>query len=104
MQFYPKLGIDNSRRVRELAHQIQYDLTAAVKKRMEQYMPGVAPTWLAGTLDRDRVVSKAAKDGLTSILDTDDKVQKFWKTLQPQILEYARSALDETPQSLCGDR
>lgn len=104
MQFYPKLGIDNSRRVRELAHQIQYDLTAAVKKRMEQYMPGVAPTWLAGTLDRDRVVSKAAKDGLTSILDTDDKVQKFWKTLQPQILEYARSALDETPQSLCDDR
>lgn len=104
VQFYPKLSIDNSRRVRELAHQIQYDITATVKKRMEKHMPIIIPSWLAGTLDRERVVLKAATDGLNLILYTDDKVQKCWKIFQPQILEYARSALDETPQSLCDDR
>jgi E3 ubiquitin-protein ligase listerin len=102
--FYPKLAIDNSRRVRELAHQVQHDITASIKKRMEKYMPVITPSWLAGTLDRERAVLKAANDGLTFILNTDDKVQKCWKMFQPQILEYARNALNETPQSLCDDR
>jgi hypothetical protein len=103
-QFYPKLAIDNSRRVRELAHQVQHDMTTADKKRMETLMPEIVATWLAGMSDRDRAASKAARDGLTSFLTTDDKVLKCWKVFQPQILEYARSALDETPQSLCDDR
>ncbi|KAE9363590.1 hypothetical protein N431DRAFT_550388 [Stipitochalara longipes BDJ] len=104
VQHYPKLGIDNSRRVRELAHQIQYDMTTAVKKRMEKHMPEVISTWLVGILDRDRAVAKTAMDGLVSTLKTDDKVQKCWRVYQPEILEYARTALDETPQSLCDDR
>src|ERR1700710_2222902 len=104
VQFYPKLGIDNSRRVRELAHLIQHDVTTTVVKRMEKYMPDIVSTWLAGMLDRDRAVAKAARDGLTSFLDTDEKFLKCWKVFQPQILEYARNALDETPQSLCDER
>jgi hypothetical protein len=104
VQFYPKLAIDNSRRVRELAHQVQQHMTTADKKRMQKLMPDIVATWLAGLSDRDRAVSKAARDGLTAFLNTDDKVLICWKVFQPQILDYARSALDETPQSLCDDR
>jgi len=101
---YPKLAIDNSRRVRELAHQTQYEIAKAVKKRMEKHMPEAIATWLVGILDRDRAVAKTAMDGLTSILKTDDKIQKCWRVYQPEIIQFARLALDETPYSLCDDR
>jgi E3 ubiquitin-protein ligase listerin len=74
------------------------------KKRIEVHLKEFAGTWAAGMFDRDRAVSKAAKDSVTSVLDTEEKLLKFWKKLQPQILEYARGALKETPQSLCDDR
>ena len=104
MEHYPKLAIDNSRRVRELAHQVQYDVTTAVKKGMERHMPEVVPTWLVGILDRDRAVAKTASDGLTAILKTEDKIQKCWRVYQPEILEYARLSLGETASTLCDDR
>jgi hypothetical protein len=104
LQFYPRVAIDNSRRVRELAHQLQHDMTLSTKKRMEKHLPEFAGTWLAGTFDKDRAVSKAARDSVKSFLDTDEKLLKFWKLFQPQILEYARAALHETPQTLCDER
>ncbi len=71
---------------------------------MEKRLPEFAGTWLAGMYDKDRMVSKAAKDSVTSFLDTGDKQLKFWKLFQPQILDYARDALNETPQTLCDER
>lgn len=104
VKFYPRLSIDNSRRVRELSHNLQYNLLKSARKRMEKHIPKIVGSWLAGTYDRDRAVSRAALDGITSFLDTDVKVDMFWKRCQVQILEYAQDAISETPQSLSDER
>ncbi|EPE06523.1 c3hc4 type (ring finger) zinc finger containing protein [Ophiostoma piceae UAMH 11346] len=98
---YPRLSIDESRKVRELAHTCQFAMMKSGRKRMERFIPTVIGPWLAGTYDRDTVVAKAARDGLSSFLTSDDKSIQFYKKLQPQILEYATAALNETPATLC---
>ncbi|CAK7203174.1 hypothetical protein SEUCBS139899_005905 [Sporothrix eucalyptigena] len=100
VQCYPRLSIDDARRVRELAHTLQLALMQSARKRMERHLPKVAGPWLAGTYDRDRAVAKAAADGLASFLTTEEKATLFWRRLQPQILEYATAALQETPTTL----
>ncbi|KAF7867460.1 uncharacterized protein EAF02_009651 [Botrytis sinoallii] len=101
---YPRISIDNSRRVRELSHSIQYELLKSARKRMEKYIPKVVGSWLAGTYDRDRAVARSAMDGLTSFLDTDAKMNMFWKRCQNEILDYAEEALNETPNTLSDER
>jgi hypothetical protein len=71
---------------------------------MEKYISKVVGSWLAGTYDRDRAVAKAAMDGITSFLDTDEKIAMFWKRCQVQIIDYAQEAIDETPQTLSDER
>jgi len=71
---------------------------------MEKHIPRIVGTWLSGTFDRDRVVSRAAADGLASFLKTDEKTAKFWRKCQTQILEYASEAIRETPDSLSDGR
>lgn len=71
---------------------------------MEKYIPKIVGSWLAGTYDRDRAVARSANDGLTSFLDTDAKMNLFWKRCQNEILDYAEEALDETPQTLSDER
>jgi hypothetical protein len=71
---------------------------------MEKHIPKIVGSWLAGIYDRDRVVARAAKDGITSFLDTDEKVALFWKRCQVQILDYAQEAINETPQNLSDER
>lgn len=104
VKFYPRISIDNSRRVRELSHNLQYELLKSTRKRMEKFIPKIVGSWLAGTYDRDRAVSRAALDGVKSFLDTDSKVTVFWKRCQAQILEYAQEAINETPQTLSDER
>ena len=71
---------------------------------MEKFIPKVVGSWLAGTFDRDRAVARAATDGITSFLDTDDKVAMFWKRCQAEILVHAQEAINETPQTLSDER
>jgi hypothetical protein len=71
---------------------------------MEKHIPSVVGAWLAGTYDRDRPVSRAAVDGITSFLDSESKVLVFWRKCQSQILQYAQEAIQETPQSLSDER
>ncbi|QSZ33137.1 hypothetical protein DSL72_002723 [Monilinia vaccinii-corymbosi] len=101
---YPRVAIDNSRRVRELSHSIQYELLKSARKRMEKYIPKIVGSWLAGTYDKDRAVARSAIDGLTSFLDTDAKMNLFWKRCQNEILDYAEEALNETPHTLSDER
>lgn len=104
VKLYPRISIDNSRRVRELSHNLQYELLKSTRKRMERHIPEIVGSWLAGTYDRDRAVSRAAVDGITSFLDTDKKVAVFWKRCQVQVLSYAQEAINETPQTLSDER
>lgn len=104
MQLYPRVSIDDSRRVRELSHTLQLELMNSARKRMEKYIPRVVGAWLAGTFDRDRPVSRAASDGLASFLKTEERTAQFWRKCQVQILGYASEAIRETPDSLSDER
>ncbi|KAI0477955.1 hypothetical protein F4859DRAFT_43090 [Xylaria cf. heliscus] len=104
VQLYPRVSIDNSRRVRELAHTLQFELMRSARKRMEKNVPKVVGPWLAGTFDRDRAVSRAAAEGLSSFLTTPEKIAQFWKRCQQQILDYADGAIKETPETLSDRR
>ncbi|KAI1330876.1 hypothetical protein F5Y16DRAFT_318733 [Xylariaceae sp. FL0255] len=100
VQMYPRISIDNSRRVRELSHIVQLELMKSARKRMEKHVPRIVGSWLAGTFDRDKPVSRAASEGLSSFLNTPGKVTQFWRRCQQQILDYASDAIKETPETL----
>jgi hypothetical protein len=104
VQLYPRTSIDNSRRVRELSHNLQYELMKSARKRMEKHVLKIVGTWLAGVYDRDRVVARAASDGLASFLTTPEKATVFWKKCQSQILDFAIEAISETEDSLSDER
>lgn len=71
---------------------------------MEKRLLKVVGSWLAGTFDRDRGVSRVAIEGLSSFLTTEDKILQFWRRCQQQILEYASDAIKETPDTLSDQR
>ncbi|KAI1273240.1 hypothetical protein F5Y07DRAFT_377400 [Xylaria sp. FL0933] len=104
VQLYPRASIDNSRRVRELSHTLQFELMKSARRRMEKNIPKVVGPWLAGTFDRDRAVSRAATEGLSSFLTTPEKMVQFWKRCQQQILNYANNAVKETAETLSDRR
>ncbi|KAJ3558291.1 hypothetical protein NPX13_g9742 [Xylaria arbuscula] len=76
----------------------------SARKRMEKNVPKVVGPWLAGTFDRDRAISKAANDGLSSFLTTPERVLQFWRRCQHQILDYANEAVNETADTLSDRR
>ncbi|KAJ4387111.1 hypothetical protein N0V93_007699 [Gnomoniopsis smithogilvyi] len=104
IQLYPRISIDNDRRVRELSHTLQFELLKSARKRMEKNIPKVAGVWLAGTFDREKPVARAATDGLATFLTTEDKVTQFWKKCQSQVLQFATEAVIETPDTLSDER
>lgn len=71
---------------------------------MERRIPNLVGAWLAGLFDRDRVVARAANDGLSSFLTTPEKTNGFWKKCQSQILTFASEAIQETADTLSDDR
>lgn len=71
---------------------------------MERHLPKVVGAWLSGLYDRDRVVARAANDGLSSFLNTPEKVSGFWHKCRAQILDYATDAIQETKDTLSDER
>ncbi|KAH8659186.1 hypothetical protein BGZ60DRAFT_120170 [Tricladium varicosporioides] len=104
VKFYPRVSINNNRRVREQAHTLQLMLLKSARKRMEKHIPDTVGSWLAGCYDRDVFVARLAENGISSFLDTDAKVVAFWTRCQSQILSYAEEAINETPESLSDER
>ncbi|KAI1450465.1 hypothetical protein F5Y02DRAFT_368922 [Annulohypoxylon stygium] len=104
VQLYPRISIDNSRRVRELSHILQFELMKSARKRTEKHIPKIVGSWLAGTFDKDKAVSRAATEGLSSFLSTPEKVTQFWRRCQAQIIEYASDAIKETAETLSDER
>ncbi|KAK7741691.1 hypothetical protein SLS53_004749 [Cytospora paraplurivora] len=104
VRLYPRISIDNDRRVRELSHTLQFELLKSARKRMERNIPKIAGSWLAGTFEKDKAVARAATEGLSAFLTTEDKVANFWKKCQPQVLQYATDAIIETPDTLSDER
>lgn len=104
VRLYPRMSIDNDRRVRELSHTLQFELLKSARKRMERNLPKIAGSWLAGTYDKDKAVTRCATEGISTFLNTEDKLTLFWKKCQAQILQYATDAITETPDTLSDER
>ncbi|KAK4465790.1 hypothetical protein QBC42DRAFT_293860 [Cladorrhinum samala] len=104
IQLYPRLSIDDSNRVREFSHQLLIQLINTAKKRIAKRLPAFVAPWVAGAFDRDRRVSRAASDGLSSFLQTKEKEDTFWKSIQTRVLEFATEAVRETPDTLSDER
>lgn len=100
VQLYPRVSIENDRRVREQSHKLQFELLKSARKRMERNLPKVAGAWLAGTFDGEKTVARTANQSLSTFLNTEEKVLLFWKKCQPQILQYAIDAIAESPNTL----
>ncbi|KAG5930319.1 hypothetical protein E4U42_002243 [Claviceps africana] len=103
-RIYARISIDNSRRVRELSHTLQSELLRSARKRMERHVLKIVGPWLAGLYDRDRVVARAATDGISSFLTTSEKLTAFWSKCQFQILDFACEAIRETQDTLSDER
>jgi hypothetical protein len=104
VELYPRLSIDDSARARELSHQVLFRLLSHAKKRIAKRLPDFVGPWLAGTFDRDKRVSKAASDALSSFLPTKEKEEAFWKAVQNRALGFASEAVRETPDTLSDER
>ncbi|KUJ16723.1 uncharacterized protein LY89DRAFT_616218 [Mollisia scopiformis] len=103
-EFYPRTSINNSRRVRELAHLVQHALSDSAQSKIEPYILQMVPAWLAGTFDNDKGVAKAAKEGWLSLLNTHEKMSSVVKKSQPAFLAYVQEGFDETPETLNDER
>jgi hypothetical protein len=102
---YPRTSIDDSRRVRQLAHSTQGQICTRSGKRIAKYMPRAVGAWLAGLYDNDKLVAKAAGDALLQIFPTLEKRQAVWKAYQQPILEFCRGVFDnESSHTLSDER
>lgn len=76
----------------------------STRRRIERHIPKIVGAWLSGLYDRDRVVARAASEGLTSFLTTPERITAFWNKCQTQILDYAIEAIQETQDTLSDER
>ncbi|KAL2257670.1 hypothetical protein VTK26DRAFT_9328 [Humicola hyalothermophila] len=104
IQLYPRLSIDDSARARELAHQVLFQLLNTAKKRLGKRLSDFVGPWLAGTFDRDKKVSRAATEALSSLIQTKEKEEAFYKAVKNRALEFAIEAIRETPDTLSDER
>ncbi|KAI9706137.1 MAG: hypothetical protein M1836_005543 [Candelina mexicana] len=105
VKIYPRISIDNSRRVRQLAHTLHGQIAVSCGKRVARHVPKVVGAWLGGLYDNDRLVSKAAQQSFKQVFPTQEKVHNVWRSYARPILEYCRDALlRETVQTLSDER
>ena len=105
IELYPRTSIDNSRRVRQLAHTIQGAVTTVAGKRIVPGLPKIIGAWLCGQYDADRSVARAAVQALTDAIPPREKRQALWKLYKDSLLDYAQDAmLVQTAQTLSDER
>jgi E3 ubiquitin-protein ligase listerin len=105
VNLYPRTSIDNSRRVRQLAHTLQGWITVSAGKRIVPFLPKVVGSWLAGTYDSDKGVARSAQDALQAAFSTPEKRGALWKVYRTALLEYVEDAmLVQSQQTLSDER
>jgi hypothetical protein len=105
VKLFPRLSIDSARRVRQLAHNLNGQISSKSGKRVARHMPKIAGPWLAGVFDSDKAAANAARDSLALVFNTPEKIQGVRKTFHQSITEYCKDAvLNETVQTLSDER
>ncbi|KAJ5131164.1 Zinc finger RING-CH-type [Penicillium bovifimosum] len=105
VKIYPRLSIDLSRRVRQLAHPIQGTIAGLVGKRIVPNLPKIIGAWIAGIYDNDRPTHRSALDSFTSVFPTEEKRNNVWKIYQASILNFVDDViLHQTALTLSDER
>lgn len=108
IQLYPKLGLDNSRTVRILAHQVQATFLRVIGgKEFSKHLKCSVPLWLQSLFDTDKPVSNSSyKDLLLSFQNDKDRVDnKIWIVFHEQIINYIHTVVCvETHESISDQR
>lgn len=94
VQMYAKLSIDDSKKVRSTAHQIQAQFVNYLGKKYAKYLKDTIGIWLSGLFDSDRSTARVCKDSLNMAFDnSQDKISNLWKIFVLQILHYSYQVL-----------
>jgi E3 ubiquitin-protein ligase listerin len=97
--------VDNSRRVRQLAHSLQGQIVICSGKRIAKYLPTTVGAWLAGMHDNDKLVMRTAKDAFGKSFASDEKQRNVWRVYQGPILEYCSEIIfQENVRTICDER
>ncbi|KAJ5767268.1 uncharacterized protein N7511_004884 [Penicillium nucicola] len=105
VKIYPRLSIDLSRRVRQIAHPIQGTISGLVGKRIVPNLPKVIGAWLAGVYDNDRPVQRTALESFTRVFSSEEKRNNVWKIYQGSILDFVDDViLHQTSLTLSDER
>ncbi|KAF2753817.1 hypothetical protein EJ05DRAFT_514744 [Pseudovirgaria hyperparasitica] len=105
IKLYPRTSIENSRRVRQLAHTVQGQISTACGKRIARYMPEAVGAWLSGLYDNDLSVTKAAQESFSQVFTTPEKLRNVRKAFQGPTIEYCRNVIEnETVVTLSDER
>lgn len=105
MKLYPRLSIDVSRRVRQLANIVVGSVGVKSGKRIAKHMPALVGPWLAGLYDSDATVSRATAESLVKVFKAEEKLKNIWKLYESTILEYCNNIIsNETVYSLSDER
>ena len=103
VRIFPRTSIDNSRRVRQLAHSLQGQIASAYGKRLAKHMPSIIPTWLAGLHDPDKSVYRAAQESFSKAFSTEEKMRSIWRVYQTPIIEYLHDVVTKESQNTLSD-
>lgn len=96
IQLYAKLSIDNSKNVRILAHQVQFNLLQKLGLKVYgKYLKSGIAIWLSGVFDNDKTVANVSYDLLFKAFGSNtEKVNKIvWTTFYKQILCYINNVM-----------
>ncbi|KIW19489.1 hypothetical protein PV08_00061 [Exophiala spinifera] len=105
LSLYPRTSIDNSRRVRQLAHTIQGSITSLYGRRIAPSLQRVIGPWLSGVYDSDTAAARAAQDSIASSFPTDEKRRALWKVYSTTLVDYVEDAIfSQTPKTLSDER
>ncbi|KAJ5500783.1 Zinc finger RING-CH-type [Penicillium expansum] len=105
VRIYPRLSIDLSRRVRQVAHPIQGTISGLVGKRIVPNLPKIIGAWIAGIYDNDRLVHRAALESFTKVFTTEEKRNNVWRIYQGSILDFVDDViLHQTALTLSDER
>lgn len=106
VQLYPKLSIDDSKKVRSLSHQIQSQFVLSLGKLYAKYLKDTIGIWLSGLYDTDRSTSKICKESIYIAFGSNiEKISNLWKIFTIQILNYSNQVLTyETKDTLSDER
>lgn len=106
VQMYPKLSLDDSKKVRSISHQIQAQFVSTLGKSYAKYLKDTVGIWLSGLFDSDRSTAKCCKESLDfAFAGNTEKISNLWKIFTYQILQFTHQVLAyETKDTLSDER